>query len=303
MIKDFIEEEFSERAVGSVYSTVMENISEEMRDIIGGILERTLFGRHEHGSNITDILAKFDGSGLVNGVNSSSASFNLFPCDRKGPIRDLFLCICGGKTAFARAMQEIIKYCRLVEKYLPLEKKKSVVLLTDKWQQEQFAKYKNEIKDFCLGENIDFYYFLVTDYGAAKIPYFDMHAVNHFESRYHLFAGEPSDYERALKKIGKYAVYNEGNGEYKIDFEKRNIKCDGQLVCSYIPKHILVDFIFNIEKFDNWSGDSYSADKVADIYLFNTHIFADPEAGIGADLCNIFKRLIDDCLKYNGDSL
>lgn len=64
-----------------------------------------------------------------------------------------------------------------------------------------------------------------------------------------------------------------------------------------IPRHILQNFVFAIVNFEAWAGDGYNANKATDIYLFNTHILADTEVDSGADWCNFFKRLIDDCLK------
>lgn len=297
MINDFNERDYERKTIDNVFRNIMEGLPEDIGMLISGLLETELFGGFNDGYSATDILGNFNGAGKIRCSSSSCGDYNLFPCNRKGPVRDLFLCICGGKTTLTKAMQEIVKYCRLTEKYMKLERKKSVVLLTDKWNPEQFAKYSAEIKDFCLGENIDFYFFLVTDYGASKLAYVDMYGSNHFAKEYSFFTGVPSKYELALEEIGKYAVFNEGDGEYRIDFENKTLKCDGQVVCDYIPKYILAEFVFDVKRYKNWLGDGASAAKAADIYLFGTHIFADTEVGVGADLCNIFKRLIDRCLK------
>lgn len=231
-------EKRAEDAMKSIYRALEGNFSKNIRDILEDVFK---VGKGSYSGSILDRLGSYNTDILKIGRNSLSV--NIFPS--RGPtshVYEEFVCICAGETKFFTALESIIDYCHCAESRLPIEINKRVLLITNQWNEKTFAKFKCELGDFCITENIDFYFFLVTDYGVTNVPFLFIPGQNHYKNQMNFFAGKNCKYKQFMKNIGRRIVAY----ELCLDIKLKKLYNDGVCICKYIPKELLYNCIFDL---------------------------------------------------------
>lgn len=86
-------------------------------------------------------------------------------------VYQVFLGICCGKLQLKEAFQRITEYCATAINIYKPGLRKTVILLADKWSQEEFAPYEDKFYYLAITQNIDFRFFLISNYGSMRIPF------------------------------------------------------------------------------------------------------------------------------------
>jgi hypothetical protein len=124
----------------------------------------------QHGSYLERIAAADQG---WEASGSGQFAINTFPFGAKTTdVFSEFLGVCTGKTTLRSTLNAVKKYCRNIQKVLPRNDEKTVVVLTDKWDGPLFhANYELDFLRCALEGNVLFIFLLVTDYGVTRIPF------------------------------------------------------------------------------------------------------------------------------------
>ncbi len=112
--------------------------------------------------------------------------FNTFPDGIKTKkIFPYYLAVCRGKMKLAEPLNAIMSHSRKMKKELSANQNKLVILLTDKWNVEEFRKYEQDFINHAINDRIWYVIILVTDYGYAQIPFLpnDRNALQPFEGQ------------------------------------------------------------------------------------------------------------------------
>ena len=77
-----------------------------------------------------------------------------------------------GKPTLNGILSKTKKHCEIMERELALDTEKTVVILTDKWDDPLFReKYEIDFLNYAISQNVMFCFILVTDYGVTRIPF------------------------------------------------------------------------------------------------------------------------------------
>ena len=83
-----------------------------------------------------------------------------------------FLAVCRGNDTLNKVMGIIIKQSKkIAEAFRNKDTEKTVILLTDKWDNKTFVKYEKQLLRYALDEGIWYIFLLITDYGYTQIPF------------------------------------------------------------------------------------------------------------------------------------
>lgn len=225
-------------AMKSIYSVVEGKMSKNVREILEDIFK---VGSCSCSETILDRLGAFNTDRLRIGGNLLPV--NIFPNGAPtSHVYEEFVCLCAGETKFFTALESIIDYCHCAELRLPIEINKRVLFITNQWNEKTFARFKHELEDFCITENIDFYFFLVTDYGVTSVPFLFIPGQDHYKSQMNFYAGKNCKYKHFMKNIGRRIdAY-----ELCLDLKLKKLYSDGVCICRYIPKELLYNCIFDL---------------------------------------------------------
>ena len=109
-------------------------------------------------------------------------SVNTYPFGKKtNRVYPQFWGVCAGAQRLKTVLDKAAEYC---EK--PLGEDKTVVIVTDKWDQAVFQKhFERQFLRCALEQNVTFLFLLVTDYGVSRIPFlpWDRHELDQLRHR------------------------------------------------------------------------------------------------------------------------
>ncbi len=109
----------------------------------------------------------------IPGYGSGQFSVNTYPFGR--PTKEIFpefVGVCSGKERSEAVLTKARQHCKKMEGCFPADQQKSVIILTDKWNDAVFReKYEREFLRYSLQQNVLFVFLLVTDHGVARIPF------------------------------------------------------------------------------------------------------------------------------------
>ena len=228
----------------------------ELSEDIGNILVGLFKGSEsaENGSYIDRISSAL----LDKSSNGGELSVNTFPfgveTDQTFP---KFIGVSVGKEKAAPTLDGILskakKHCEIMEKKFALDTEKTVVILTDKWDNPLFRKkYEIAFLNYAIRQNIMFYFILVTDYGVTRIPFLvrDRRGLEQLRSDDLV----EDDIQAARKLLAEYDCYYRwdckewppfDNGTYEFDFYSKRyhfIGDHGQTHQGKIPDEAIDSF-------------------------------------------------------------
>ena len=122
-------------------------------------------------NNIDDVLAS---GGAPAASGQAEPFYNTWPWGVKTyKIFPRFLAICRNDDTLNKVMGVIVAQSRKIASAYPgqQDREKTVILLTDKWDDRVFKKYEKQLLQFALDNGIWFIFLLVTDYGYTQIPF------------------------------------------------------------------------------------------------------------------------------------
>ena len=128
------------------------------------------------------------------GAGSEDTWFNQYPSKIKGGLYRQFLGICLEGKRLDTVLKKALEHSEAVAKKFEHEPypEKTVVILTDKWNPRDFAKYESKFLYYAAECGIWYVFILVTDYGYTQIPFLP----NDRSS----LAGVSIDYEDAFRQ-------------------------------------------------------------------------------------------------------
>lgn len=177
---------------------------------------------------------------------------NTFPFGTKtDEVFPEYLGICCGKQKINDLFKDIKRQLDLMSKKLDNDMRKSVTVFTDKWDPSAFAKYEVLFLNAILNQNVNFNFYLVTDYGITKIPFMSRSRAENFRKKY---AGMAITEDMPLKElVSKYKIYNM---KYTVD------QYD-----SFIPQYEQEhkQYGFNFENLTYWVDDRMGSLKTGRI--------------------------------------
>ncbi len=84
-----------------------------------------------------------------------------------------FLAVCRGKQQLGGVLKKVLEQSKkIAEKYRDDDyARKTVLVLTDKWNVAIFKRYEKKLLDYALNDGIWYIFLLVTEYGYTQIPF------------------------------------------------------------------------------------------------------------------------------------
>lgn len=152
-----------------------------------------------------------------------------------------FIGVSVGKEKAAPTLDGILskakKHCENMKRIFTPDIEKTVVILTDKWDNPLFKK-KHEIAflNYAISQNVMFYFILVTDYGVTRIPFLvrDRRELDQLRSDDLV----EDDIQAARKLLAEYDCYYRWDcrecppfdkGTYEFDFHGKRYHFIGEL--------------------------------------------------------------------------
>ena len=117
---------------------------------------------------------RLDGLGDYLKTNGSPrGNLNTFPFGR--PSREIFpefMGVCKGTRTIRSVLEKAEEQCELMIQKFPYHVHKTILILTDKWDDPLFRKnYAGTFINYAYKYNILFMFLLVTDFGVSRIPF------------------------------------------------------------------------------------------------------------------------------------
>lgn len=243
-------------------------------------------------------------------------SFGRFPVNTYPfgtPTEDVFpefVGICSGKerleTVFAKALQ----HCRRMENSFPAEQQKSVIILTDKWNDPVFRKkYEREFLQVSLRQNVLFVFLLVTDHGVVRIPFLAENWYELGELQKRNYRIEPFDIrerERLRMVVEEFPVcrYCSNGGTWrqyedqKFIFDLKRCVCcirtghplDADVELRQVPEKAVRDFVEEVWPLCN-SQDVPAPVQALDAGTYEASVFGNTFRWSAADDDKFYKGL------------
>lgn len=234
--QDILQEIIGDPLIGLIDGELGARIrraSEPCSDVLDRILEN-LSGRGADAlrDSAKDVCGSIDPRGSMDPCGRRTG-INTFPFGRKtGNTYPNYIGIAVGPTSLQKALDSAENQCRCMECYLNASQDKTVLILTDKWDQPRFKRdYEQIFLRYALWDRVLFMFVLVTDYGTSEIPFlpWDRAKLDLFADRYR-HAGGPEDqlpldsllgnrmctYDVSVRKRGGYI-----DTSYQFDFVNR----------------------------------------------------------------------------------
>ncbi len=106
-------------------------------------------------------------------ISAGNPFYNTWPYGVPSDLYPRFLAICRGEKTLNEAFKEMqAKSFKIAKKYgMDKSVQKTVILLTDKWNNNTFRKYEKYFLNHALHDDIWYIFLLVTDYGYTQIPF------------------------------------------------------------------------------------------------------------------------------------
>lgn len=121
--------------------------------------------------NIDEIL----GMNYEFGKGADGVNFcNTWPFGTKtAEIFPKFLAVCRGKQRLSKVMDIVLKQSQKIADYYRYDDyaRKTVLVLTDKWDVAIFKKYEKKLLEHAVNDEIWYIFLLVTEYGYTQIPF------------------------------------------------------------------------------------------------------------------------------------
>lgn len=215
---------------------------------------------------------------------------NTFPFGaRTADVFPEFVGACVGETTMLQALNAIDCYCKLAAENFPSDDLKTVILLTDKWENSRFQRdFEFCFLNYALQQNILFVFLLVTDYGVTRIPFL---AANELELQELRRRGYSVETEHpgvaALEMLRQYSpCYFErqrgtweqsGATRFEFDFRKNRCTISDGLSSESQVKRILPSaarrFAMSVHEFMQNSHSTYSNCTAKDAGCYRAEVF------------------------------
>ena len=114
------------------------------------------------------LLKHKDTNDSVHGIATST--YNTYPFGVPGILQPRLLAVCRGKMTLRGFLEEVLARSKRMLQTFPNEKK-TVIILTDKWDATIFRKYEKIFLNYALQYEVCYIILLVTDYGITDIPF------------------------------------------------------------------------------------------------------------------------------------
>lgn len=152
------------------------------------------------------------------------------------PTKDIFpefIGICAGSERLSRVLDQAVRQCRQMQKKFSWDTPKSVIILTDKWNDPIFQdKYERTFIRFALDTNVMFVFLLVTAYGIVRIPFLAQTRkdLKQLQCRHYWIENNPAEDIKRLLFTFPFARYHYDGGtwgrfrenaaaDYRFDFK------------------------------------------------------------------------------------
>ena len=186
---------------------------------------------------------RLDGLGDYLKTNGSPrGNLNTFPFGR--PSREIypeFMGVCKGTRTIRSVLEKAEEQCELMIQKFPYHVHKTILILTDKWDDPLFRKnYAGTFINYAYKYNILFMFLLVTDFGVSRIPFLSWDRRNMYtrgfgDVEWGARHTEKEMYENLMEKLGSgYLSYieeyrngdNNGRSIGRFTFDFRNQRFD-----------------------------------------------------------------------------
>lgn len=178
---------------------------------------------------------KRDPSGCAAG--GTGTCVNTFPFGQKTDkiYHDYIGITIGGNPNLQKVLENAERHCWDMERGLDHSEEKTVLIITDKWDQMRFQQEFEEIfLRYAIKDRVLFMFILVTDYGASQIPFLPVYRseLDRFTSKYIGMGGLENQFPLDFLLGSRTCTYNassHGHGgyidtSYQFDFADRTYK-------------------------------------------------------------------------------
>lgn len=152
---------------------------------------------------------RLDGLGDYFKTNASPrGNLNTFPFGRLSrEIYPEFMGVCKGTRTIRSVLDKAEEQCELMIQEFPYHVHKTILILTDKWDDPLFRKnYAGTFMNYANKYNILFMFLLVTDFGVSRIPFLPwdrrrLFGRNQWDIEWGARHAEKEMYEKLMEKL------------------------------------------------------------------------------------------------------